>query len=217
MREVAAARTAPRPSILLVWDPMEVARWQELDELNGWWIAGTVSSTSAGDRAVVYRTKHDQGLAGVFDFASPAFPHPDLGWAAVGRPLPLDREVTRHELLSSSVAAIFRYPRGRRTLDSTARKEIASLLGSAPSWQQVDDELPDLRSEDWTWRRRSRFRCRGYVPMRDRAALHPRRGVGAPRHGSAPGQFRSDGQAWSSLTSRTGRSWAPGSGRGPSL
>lgn len=143
---------APHPSILLVWDPMEVARWQQLDRLDGWWMAGSVSTTRARERAVVYRTQSDQGLAGVFDFASDAFKHPDLGWAAFGRPLPLKREVPRSALLSDDVLApIFLRPQGRRRLAPEAAAAVASLMASAPRWQSVDDVLPDLRAEDWTW------------------------------------------------------------------
>jgi hypothetical protein len=95
---MASRASAPKPSIVLVWDPMEVARWQQLDELDGWWLAGTVSDTNPGERAAVYQTSRDKGIVGFFDFATPAFLHPDLRWSATGRPVPLAEAIPRSKL-----------------------------------------------------------------------------------------------------------------------
>lgn len=142
----------PNPSIVLVLNPMEVARWQQLDEFQGWWIAGTVSTTRPAERAVVYRTTSDRGIAGVFDFATRAFRHPDLGWAAFGRPLALAAEVPRSTLLRhGALEPVFRRIQGRRRLPREAALQITRIIESLPPWQSVDDALPDFDSEDWTW------------------------------------------------------------------
>lgn len=138
--------------MVLPWDPMEVARWHQLAADDGWWIAGSVADTRPGERAAVYRTKRDQGLAGFFDFSSRAFRHPDLGWAAFGRPAPLPREVARGELLSvDELAAVFSSLRGRRRLPDVAAQQLATMVGAAPEWQAARVPLPDPDYEDWRW------------------------------------------------------------------
>jgi hypothetical protein len=147
------------PSAVLVWDPSEVAQWELLDSEDGWWMAGCLSTTRAGDRAAVYQTRQDQGVVGFFDFSTPAFAHPDFGYAAFGRPAPLRRPMARGALLGGELAPVFRRIQRRRRLPVPAATELTTTLGRrVPAWQQINEPLPD-DAEDWVW-----------IPSRDDAS-----------------------------------------------
>ena len=168
------SKLPPAPSIVLVWDPMEVARWQNLTDLDSWWFAGTVADTQPGERAVIYRTKQDQGIAGLFDFASPPFPHPGLRRVAFGRPFPLPAPIPRSELVSGDLGRIFSHIQGRRRIDHQAGRSLQTLLAPVPPWQSIDEPLPVDETEYCTW-----IPARGDVgwavesAMRDAIAAHP--------------------------------------------
>jgi hypothetical protein len=147
------------PSAVLVWDPSEVAQWELLDSEDGWWMAGCLSTTRAGDRAAVYQTRQDQGIVGFFDFATPAFRHPDFRYAAFGRPAPLRRPLHRGALLGGELAPVFRRIQTRRRLPVPAAAELTTTLGRrTPAWQTFNEPLPD-DGEEWVW-----------VPSRDDAS-----------------------------------------------
>ena len=140
---------APQPSSLLVWRPGEVCRSNQDD--GGWWIASALSTVTAGDRGLVYQTVDDQGIVGVFDYATAAFKHPDLGYAAYGRfallPTPVKREVLlSNRRLSKEFAGRMR----RRHLSSALATAIAELTGGLPAWNASEKPLPG-DDEDWEW------------------------------------------------------------------
>jgi hypothetical protein len=82
---------------VLVWHPGEFRDSAPPTEVSA---ASCLRSTTAGSRAVVYRTTADQGIAGVFDFLSDAHRHPDMGWAGYGVLHLLDTPISRHTLLA---------------------------------------------------------------------------------------------------------------------
>lgn len=90
-------------------------------------------STTAGDRAVVYRARSDQGIIGVFDFLSDAVPRADGGWSARGVLHRLDPHLPRADLLvDADLAGVFAHIQGRRTLPAPAARRLLGLLPDVP-------------------------------------------------------------------------------------
>ena len=112
---------------------------------------GCLRGTTAGSRAAVYRTRADKGIAGFFDFSSDAFAHPDLGWPAFGRPVPLPAPVPREAVLRNpTLEKAFRHIQGRRWLPPDAQDSFAQLVGPPPPFAARDEALP-APGEDWRW------------------------------------------------------------------
>ncbi|GAA4558449.1 hypothetical protein [Pseudonocardia xishanensis] len=87
-------------------------------------------ATEPGSRAVVYRTREDQGIAGTVDFSSAATSRPGGGWVAAGRFTPLSRPIPRADLLADDVLRpVFRALRSRRGLPDAAARRLAELIG----------------------------------------------------------------------------------------
>jgi hypothetical protein len=140
---------APQASSLLVWKPGEVRRSDEDD--GGWWIASALSTVAAGNRGLVYQTVADQGIVGVFDYATSAFKHPDLGYAAYGRFALLPTPVKREALLGNRpLSKEFSGRMRRRRLSPESAAAIAGLAGGLPDWNTSEEPLPGA-DEDWEW------------------------------------------------------------------
>jgi len=113
---------APRPDAILLWRADECAAPGPVH-------ACCLRSTQPGSRAVVYRTREDQGIVGVVDFSSAAAPRPEGGWAAAGMFTPSSRPVPRADLLADDVLGpVFRALRSRRGLPEAAARRLAELL-----------------------------------------------------------------------------------------
>jgi hypothetical protein len=103
-------------------------------------------STAAGDRAVVYRAGSDQGIAGIYDFLSDAFPHPPRRWAADGVLHRLDPYLPRADLLlDQHLAPVFVHIQGRRTLPLDAARRLASMLPNPPFASRLEPQHGQLR------------------------------------------------------------------------
>ena len=90
-------------------------------------------STAAGDRAVVYRARSEQGIIGVYDFLSDAVRRADGGWAAQGVLHRLDPHLPRADLLvDEALAGVFAHIQGRRTVPVPAARRLMSLLPDLP-------------------------------------------------------------------------------------
>lgn len=90
-------------------------------------------STTAGDRAVVYRTRSDQGIVGIYDFLSDAVQRSDGGWFAHGVLHRLDPCLPRADLLmDENLAGVFAHIQGRRTIPVPAARRLTSLLPNVP-------------------------------------------------------------------------------------
>ena len=86
-------------------------------------------STTAGSRAVVYRTTADQGVAAVFDFLSDAAPGEGRGSTAHGVVHLLDPHLERAALLHDpELRPVFAHLQGRRRLPDAAGRRLHVLL-----------------------------------------------------------------------------------------
>jgi hypothetical protein len=119
------------PSSVLLWLPSGFADPQRRPGRLS--TACCLRSTTAGCRAVVYRTARDQGIAGLYDFMSDARPQPGGGWAADGVLHLLDPALPRAELLADPcLALVFTHLQGRRRLPEPAARRLVSLLNTVP-------------------------------------------------------------------------------------
>ena len=114
--------------------------------------AGTLTSvcclrsTTAGDRAAVYRAGSDQGIAGIYDFLSDACPHPPRRWAADGVLHRLDPYLPRADLLlDQHLAPVFVHIQGRRSLPPDAARLLTSMLPNPPFPGRPDQQHGQLR------------------------------------------------------------------------
>lgn len=115
---------AALPSSILLWDAAEVADPPAEP--------CCLRTTTAGDRAVVYRTGPGGGVVALAEALADARPRPDGGWWA---PLAVDRlavPLPRAELLDDEVLApVFRHLRGRRRLPCEAARRLGELTAGA--------------------------------------------------------------------------------------
>ena len=121
----------PVPSSVLLWLP---SGFTDPDRRpGGLSTACCLRSTTAGARAVVYRTAHDQGIAGLYDFLSDARPRPERGWAAEGVLHLLDPALSRAQLLADPcLSGVFKHLQGRRRLPEPAAHRLNRLLPAVP-------------------------------------------------------------------------------------
>jgi hypothetical protein len=148
------------PSILLPWRPAEVMRLtQDLVADNPWVVAGTLTDTGAGERALVYQTTSDQGLVAIIDFARTGTKHPDLGYASWGIWKTLNTPIPRSDLLELDRSTFLRL-QGRRRIPESTRRGLATLLGEeqgsllegfgVPTWAAADIEwVPAELADTW--------------------------------------------------------------------
>jgi hypothetical protein len=121
----------PVPNSVLLWLPSGFADPQRRPGRLS--TACCLRSTTAGNRAVVYRTARDQGIAGLYDFVSDARPQPGGGWAADGVLHLLDPTLPRAELLADPyLSPVFTHLQGRRRLPEPAARRLVSLLATVP-------------------------------------------------------------------------------------
>ena len=135
----------PPPTEVIVWHPSELTDFDP----DGLHVSSSLSSAAPGTRGVIYCSTRDQGIVGLFDFASSAEKHPDLNWTAYGLPQLLDVPITRAELLADEhLHPVFRHIRGRRGLTPDASARLHELLSSVPA-RQPTEPLPV--GEVWRW------------------------------------------------------------------
>jgi hypothetical protein len=121
----------PVPSSVLLWLPSGFT--DPSRPPGGLSTACCLRSTTAGSRAVVYRTAHDQGIAGLYDFLVDARSQPGGGWAAEGVLHLLDPALPRAQLLADPcLAPVFRHLQGRRRLPEPAARRLIHLLPAVP-------------------------------------------------------------------------------------
>jgi hypothetical protein len=136
--EIAAA--SPPFSSVLVWRPDEFDN--PLKAPGVLTSACCLRTTTAGSRAVVYRTTADQGIAGIYDFLSAAFQHPDMGWAAYGVLHRVDPHLPRADLLADQqVSGVFAHIQGRRSLPDAVARRLRCLLPDPP-FATLPEPLP---------------------------------------------------------------------------
>jgi hypothetical protein len=120
----------PAPDTVLVWRPDEFPLPGSPP------VPATVCclrSTTAGSRAVVYRSTTGRGVAAVFDFLSDAAPGDGRGWTAHGVLHVIDPHLDRAELLDDpELRAVFAHLQGRRRLPEPAARRLHALLPVVP-------------------------------------------------------------------------------------
>lgn len=111
----------PAPTSVLLWNAEEL-----LDPPAS---PCCLSSTRAGDRAVVYRTGPGGGVAAVVDFTADAVRRADGGRSAAGVVHLLDDPLPRAVLLADDLLGpVFRHLRGRRRVPGPAARRLERLL-----------------------------------------------------------------------------------------
>ena len=117
---------APVPDAVLLWRP------DEFPPPGSPPLPATVCclrSTTAGSRAVVYRTTAGQGVAAVFDFLSDAATGDGRGSTAHGVVHLLDPHLERAALLHDpELRPVFAHLQGRRRLPDAAGRRLHALL-----------------------------------------------------------------------------------------
>ncbi|MCF7549651.1 hypothetical protein [Pseudonocardia sp. WMMC193] len=112
----------PPPTSVLLWRADDCAAAGPVH-------ACCLRETAPGARAVVYRTRAEQGIAGVVDFTAAAGPRPDGGWAAPGVFVPLADPVPRAALLADdTLRPVFATLRSRRRLPEPAARLLARMI-----------------------------------------------------------------------------------------
>jgi hypothetical protein len=131
-REVAMDHECgPMPSSVLLWLPSGFADPERRPGRLS--TVCCLRSTTAGSRAVVYRSARDQGIAGLFDFVSDARPQVGGGWAADGVLHLLDPALPRADLLADPcLSPVFTHLQGRRRLSGPAARRLVGLLTTVP-------------------------------------------------------------------------------------
>ncbi len=90
-------------------------------------------STTAGTRAVVYRSAAEQGVIGVIDFVSGAVPQGRVGWEAAGVFRRIEPYLPRALLLADPVlATVFAHLHSRRRVPVEAGRRLVTLLPDLP-------------------------------------------------------------------------------------
>ena len=137
------------PNQLLVWRAEELQAIAGLSD--GQWTAGNcLASTLPGDRAVIYQSGGDAGVAAILDFATVAVPHPDLGFVAWGTSQML-KPAARGALMSNAVLnPVFKHIQRSRRLTAEQAQEIALLVEGFPTPVTPVGEPPNL-DEEWRW------------------------------------------------------------------
>lgn len=121
---------APPPDAVLVWRP------DEFPPPGGPPVPATaccLRSTTHGDRAVVYRSVAERGIAAVFDVLSVAASGDGRGSTAHGVLHPLDPYLERAALLDDpELRPVFAHLQGRRRLPGPVSRRLHALLPKIP-------------------------------------------------------------------------------------
>jgi len=137
------------PNQVLIWRPGELVGRSITEGMIS--APNCLSSTKAGDRAIVYQSGRDGGLVLICDFLSDAIVHPDLGHVAWATSIPINPPVPRSALMSDpALAPVFRNPIGKRALPTEAAQAVDALVGGLPDPVAPNQEIP-VNTEDWRW------------------------------------------------------------------
>lgn len=127
----------PAPMAVLVLAPEYSS---DLEDGETYWFS-TLRDMKRGDRAVIYRTREDQGVVALFDVTDECTEWDDRwGWGAEGRVIELSSPISRAQLMRDrDLRQVFERPQGRRYLPPRAQRALTPLLR-----ERLGGELPRI-------------------------------------------------------------------------